>query len=126
MSKIDLQAPMIHSEEVVRQHALQRLAEVFRFPESSLSNEARFGHELKAAPASDFKSNEFDIIDDDIKDVADSLLLKKMLQGVLVIRTVGEYCDHMVKCSSLKPKEVARVLRLPVEGAEQTGAAHDI
>jgi hypothetical protein len=103
---------MTHSEDVIRQHALQRLAAVFRVPESSLSNEARFGHELKAAPASDFQSNEFDVIDDDIKDVADRQDLKEMSQGLLVIRTVGDYCDHMVRCSWRKPKEVARVLRL--------------
>lgn len=116
MFQIRRQVPVLHSEDVVRRYALQRLAEVFRVPESSLSNEARFGHELKAAPASDFKSNEFDVIDDDIKDVADRRLLKEMSQGVLVICTVGEYCDHMVRCSSLKPKEVARVLRLPIQG----------
>ncbi|MBF0147451.1 MAG: hypothetical protein HQL84_12975 [Magnetococcales bacterium] len=113
MFKIKRQVTIVHPKDVVRLFALHKLAEVFRVPGSSLSNEARFGHELKAAPASDFKLNEFDLIDNDIKDVADKRLLKEMSQGRLVIRTVGEYCDHMVRCSSLKPKEVARVLLLP-------------
>lgn len=104
---------VIYPEDVIRLHALRHLAAVFRVPESSLSNDARFGQELKAAPASDFKANEFDIIDDDIKDVADKRLLKEMAQGLLVIQTVGDYCEHMVRCSALKPKEVARILRLP-------------
>lgn len=116
MFQMKRQIPAVHSEDVVRQHALRRLAEVFRVPESALSNEARFGYELTAVPASDFKLNEFDMIDNDIKDVADRQLLKEMSQGTLVIRTVGEYCDHMVRCSSRNPKEVARVLRLPVDG----------
>jgi hypothetical protein len=113
MFQVKRQVHMSHSEDLIRQHALRRLAEVFRVPESSLSSEARFGQELKAAPASDFKSNEFDVIDDDIKDVADRRLLKEMARGLLVINTVGDYCEHMVRCSSLKPKEVARILRLP-------------
>lgn len=102
-----------YPEDVIRQHALRRLAKVFGVPEASLAKEMRFGEELKAAPASDFKANEFDAIDDDIKDVADKQLRKDMEQGRLVIQTVGDYCDHMVRCSLLKPKEVARILRLP-------------
>lgn len=61
---------------------------------------------------SDFNSNEFDLIDDDIKGVADRELLNDMSRGELVIRSVGDYCDHMVRCSARKPKEVARLLRL--------------
>ncbi|MBC7394315.1 MAG: hypothetical protein H7340_13375 [Variovorax sp.] len=111
--KVKRPALMSYPEDLVRQHALQHLAEVFRVPESSLSNETRFGQELKAAPASPFKLNEFDVIDDDIKDVADKPLLKEMAKGLLVIQTVGDYCEHMVRCSAIKPQEVARVLRLP-------------
>ena len=58
-------------EELVREHAMRRLSTVFRIPMISLTSEMRFGQELKAAPVSDFKANEFDIIDDDIKGVAD-------------------------------------------------------
>jgi hypothetical protein len=111
--KVRKSTPEAYSEEVIRQHSLRHLAEVFGVPEASLSNDARFGQELKAAPASDFKANEFDVVDGDIKDVADKRLLKEMTQGVLVIQTVGDYCDHMVRCSTIKPEEVARILRLP-------------
>jgi len=49
-------APVVAcSEDMLRQPALRRLAQVFCVPEVSLSNGARFGCELKAAPASDFK-----------------------------------------------------------------------
>lgn len=101
------------SEEVVRRYSLRHLAEVFGVSEESLSLEARFGQELKANPASDFKANQFDIIDNDIRDVADKRLLKEMAQGKLVIQTVGDYCEHMVRCSNIDPEEVVRVLRLP-------------
>ena len=111
--KLKKSAPTIHSEEAVRRHSLRRLAEVFGVPEASLSPCARFGHELKADPASAFKANQFDIIDGDIKDVVDKRLRKKMAQGTLVIQTVGDYCEHMVRCSSINPEEVAGVLRLP-------------
>jgi hypothetical protein len=101
----------IHTDAVIREHAVRRLAEVFRVPESSLSNDMRFGHELQAAPASDLKANEFDVIDDDIKGVADRQLLKAMAQGRLEICTVGDYCEHMIRCNAIKPKEVTRLLR---------------
>jgi len=111
--KVKKSTPVAYPEEVIRQHSLRHLAEVFGVPEASLFNGARFGQELKAAPASDFKANEFDVIDGDIKDVADRRLLKEMAQGELVIQTVGDYCEHMVRCSIMKPEEVARILRLP-------------
>lgn len=110
--KVKKPVPVVHSEEVVRRHSLQHLAEVFGVPEASLSLDARFGKELKANPASDFKANQFDIIDGDIKDVADKQLLKEMAQGTLTIQTVGDYCEHMVRCNSINPAEVSRVLRL--------------
>jgi hypothetical protein len=106
---------MIQPEDMVRRHARQRLAEVFRVPENSLTDQARFGYELTAAPPADFRLNEFDAIDADIKDVADRQILKEMAKGSLVIRTVGDYCAHMVRCSHVNPKEVARILRLTTE-----------
>ena len=111
--KVKKPATTIPSEEDVRRYSLRRLAEVFGVPEASLSLDARFGHELKADPPSDFKWNQFDIIDGDIRDVADKRILKEMAQGKLVIQTVGDYCEHMVRCSGINPEEVARVLRLP-------------
>lgn len=111
--KVKKPAMVAPSEEVVRRHALRHLAEVFGVSEASLSPDARFGQELKANPASDFKTNQFDIVDNDIRDVADKRLLKEMAQGKLVIQTVGDYCEHMVRCSSINPEEVVRVLRLP-------------
>ena len=111
--KVKKPAMAAPSEDVVRRHALRHLAEVFGVPEASLPLDARLGQELKVNPASDSKGNQFDIVDGDIKDVADKQLLKEMAQGKLVIQTVGDYCEHMVRCSSINPKEVVRVLRLP-------------
>lgn len=110
--KVKKAPPVMPSEEVVRRHSLRHLAEVFGTSEALLYLDARFGQELKANPASDFKANQFDIIAGDIKDVADKKLLKEMLQGKLVIQTVGDYCQHMVRCSRINPEEVVRVLQL--------------
>lgn len=110
MKKPAMVAP---SPQVVRRYALRRLAEVFGVSEESLSPDTRLGLELKASPASDFKTNQFDIVDNDIRGVADKRLLKEMAQGKLVIQTVGDYCEHMVRCSIVNPEEVVRVLRLP-------------
>lgn len=101
-----------HPDAVIREYAIRRVAEVFRVSESSLSDDMRFGHELRAASAADFTANEFDIIDDDIRGVADRRILKDMEQGRLEIRTVGDYCEHMIRCNACKPKEVSRLLRL--------------
>lgn len=114
--KVKKPVQFVYSEDAIRRHSLRHLAEVFDLPEAALSLDARFGQELKANPASDFKANQFDIIDGDIKDVADKQLLKELGQGTLVIQTVGDYCDHMVRCNSINPGEVARVLRLPATG----------
>ena len=81
---------LVLSEAAVRRHSLRRLAEVFGVSEASLVLDARFGGELRANPSSDFKANQFDIVDGDIKDVADKRLLKEMAQGKLVIQTVGD------------------------------------
>jgi len=116
-----------YSEDMIRQHALRRLAQVFRISEASLSNEARFGCELKAAPASDFKRNEFDTIHDDIRDVADREILKQIEQGLFVVYSVGDYCDHMVRCSSREPEIVAEILGLPpaaTDGVHKIHPAH--
>jgi hypothetical protein len=103
---------MSEIETAIRRHSLQRLASVFKVEIDTLQPGTRFGEDLKARPVADFKANEFDIIDGDIKDVADKPLLRAISRGDLEIRTVGDYCDHMVRCYSTKPKDVARLLSL--------------
>ena len=103
---------MPFNDAVVREHALIRLSEIFAIPTSNLFDEDRFGHELKATRRSDFKRNELDVVDDDIKDVADRKIRKELASGVTVITTVKDYCDHMIRCNAVKPDEVAKVLSL--------------
>ena len=98
-------------EEQVRQYARFRVARLFNVNPDSLALDAVFGTDLKASFVSDFKANEFDQIDYDIRDVADRHILKKLGSGALVIRTVGDYCNHMVRCYSTKPQDVMRVLQ---------------
>jgi hypothetical protein len=114
MSKKDDQALVTYPEHVVRQHALRRLADVFQVAQAALSPAHRFGEELQAAPATDFRLNQFDVLDDDVKQVADKQLLQHMARGSLVIRTVDDYCNHMVRCSQMNPARVTEILKLPV------------
>jgi hypothetical protein len=118
MGKKTSERLVAYPEHMVREYALRRLAHIFQVAEASLSREDRFDEELKAAPATAFRLNEFDALDDDIKWVADSMLLQQMACGDLVIHTVGDYCNHMVRCSHLNAARVAEVLKLPVAAGQ--------
>ncbi|HUG76660.1 MAG TPA: hypothetical protein VML57_04155 [Burkholderiales bacterium] len=100
------------SEEQVRRYAQLRIAKLFHVEPEALSLQAVFGDVLKASFVSDFKANEFEQLDRDVKDVADRQTLQELASGALVIRTVDDYCDHMVRCYRTKPEEVMRVLRM--------------
>ncbi len=91
-------------EQSIRAAALARIAQLFSLPASSLKDEMRFGDDLKASFVSDWRRNEFDQVLDDIRDVADAETLKALNAGILVITTIGDYCDHMVRCYEANPK----------------------
>lgn len=92
--------------------ALARVGRIFKIDIDKISLDAKFGKDLKSSFASDFKFNELDKIDQDIRDVADRKILKQLSEGSLVILTVQDYCDHMVRCYASKPAEVIYVLKL--------------
>lgn len=102
---------MENAEEKVRRDARLRVAQIFNMEPEALSLQATFGDVLKASFVSDFKANELEQLDRDIKDVADRQTLQELASGALVIRTVGDYCDHMVLCYRARPQEVMRLLR---------------
>lgn len=99
-------------ENYIRRRALARIAQVFGVAVDTLPLEAEFGKDLKASLVSNFRFNEFDKIDQDIKDVADRATRKRLGNGELVIRTVADYCDHMVACHATNPLDVERLLGL--------------
>jgi hypothetical protein len=103
---------MNEHERNVRECALRRIAKVFNVSIESLTDEAAFGEDLRASFVSRIKSNEFDLILSDIRDCADRHTLEELESGTLVIRTVGDYCDHMVRCLAVKPDDVAVVLQM--------------
>lgn len=72
-----------------------------------------FGEDLKSGGRPDFKHNEYDQMLHDIRDVADRQSLKKIDSGALEIRTVAEYCEHMVWCYHTNEKAVLSTLGLP-------------
>ena len=100
------------SEEEVRQAALRRVASVFNLSIAALTPELRFGNDLKASFVSDFKYNELDTLLHDVHDVADRQTLAAFGSGALVIRTIADYCEHMVRSYRTKPDDVIYLLRL--------------
>lgn len=102
--------PTIFSDAELRQAAKQRVARPLKVSEDDLSLNTVFGEDIKASFVSDFKLNEFDILLEDIREVADKQIEKELNSGAMLIRTVGDYCEHMVRCYRTKPTEVARVL----------------
>lgn len=102
------------AEEIIRERAHARVAQLFGLAPDAMQPGAEFGKELKASFVSDFRHNEFDKLDQDIKDVADQATKKRLASGELVIRTVADYVDHMVACYATNPREVVRLLGLEV------------
>jgi len=101
---------MSNINEIIRRYALMRISKIFNIQVESLTNKSRFGEELKVSFVSDFRYNEFDQVDDDIHSVADRRISKEMSAGMLIIGTVGDYCEHMVRCYKTKPNDVKEVL----------------
>jgi hypothetical protein len=101
---------MSEIDEQIRGKAMLRLCRIFGLPLEALARERRFGEDLRASFVSDFRRNELDRINDDIHDVADRSIAKELASGKLMIRTVGDYGDHMVRCSKTRPKEVQKLL----------------
>lgn len=104
---------MSYIDEQVRQFALFRIAKIFNVSVDSLRMESSFGDDLKASSVSGwFKKNEHDQIEADIYDVADRQAYKEITSGRLMVRTVGEYCDHMVRSYKTKSEDVKHVLKM--------------
>ena len=99
-------------DEELRRSAKLRVASLFKVDPETLAVDVVFGEGLKASFVSDFKANEFDQLDHDIHDVADQHILKELSSGKLIIRTVSDYCEHMVRCYRIKPEEVIRILHI--------------
>lgn len=70
----------------------------------------KFGEDLFASFVSDFRYNELDQVLHDLRDVADREICKELDAGTVLIQTVGDYCEHMVRCYKTKPKDVAMLL----------------
>ena len=94
----------------IRQWALQRIAWIFSIPVESLQSQWIFGVELKSSFRSDFRRNEYDHLSDDIHDVADRANHRLFAEGMLMIRSVGDYCQLMVHQARANPSLVRDVL----------------
>jgi hypothetical protein len=102
-------------EQTLRECAFARIAAIFSVQAEQLRDDTKFGEDLKSTFVSDFRYNELDQVLHDIRDVADRKIIKELNKGLLTICTVGEYCDHMVRCYETMPDEVSRILSIPQE-----------
>lgn len=105
---------MGNMEQTIRERAKLRIANIFNVSVEMLQNNSRFGDELKASFVSDFKHNEYDQIDQDIRDVADKNITKELNSGMLIINTVGDYCNHMARCYENCPNIVSKILEIKI------------
>jgi hypothetical protein len=104
---------MDDTEKLIREKALLRLSGIFGIPVADLNPDRRFGgDDLRVSFVSDFRRNELDRVTDDILDVADRAITKEISSGHLKMKTVGEYCDLMVRCSRTKRKNVLKLLEI--------------
>lgn len=100
-------------DEIVREFALQRIASVFNVSVDSLNRDAVFGDDLKAPRSTGlFKRNEYDELEGDVLDACDREKYKAISSGNLTIRTVGDYCNHMIQCYKTNPKAVVQTLKI--------------
>jgi hypothetical protein len=99
-------------EQMIREHALARIAEIFGIPVTDLREDTKF-EDLKVSFVSNFRFNEYDKVDFDIRDVADRKINKELDRGEGTIYTIEDYCNHMVRCYETKPEDVSRILKLP-------------
>lgn len=101
-------------EDDLRRLALNRVSEVFGKDCSSGPDELHFGVHLRATSVSDFSYNELDTILNDIYDAAPKKILREMKSGKRTIRTVEDYCRHMVECADVDAERVLYVLNSKV------------
>ncbi|MCP5214668.1 MAG: hypothetical protein H6995_06660 [Pseudomonadales bacterium] len=101
---------MDNINESIRQKALLRLSQIFKIPVETLRGEMSFSKDFESRSVSIFKRNEFDVVLDDIRDVANRKTLTKLDSGSLVIETVDDYINHMVDCYRETPSIVTNVL----------------
>lgn len=106
---------MTVSQEVICNGAITRIASIFGMPVDKVVRSMKFADDFKVGFVSDFRRNEFDHLSDDIRDVADRRMTKELDIGALTIVTVGDYCDHMVRCYAVNRKAVMKLLSLQIK-----------
>lgn len=101
----------MYDESKIRNLSVERVSSIFGISVDEINLSDRFGVELKESFVSEFKENELDKINNDIHDVATNEISLDLAAGKIVIRTLKDYCDLMVKCYRDNKEEVSFLLR---------------
>jgi hypothetical protein len=103
---------MANLDDTIRAHALLRVAAIFDVPIESLRPDLKWGEDLVAGAVSNWRYKELDMIERDIRQAADPSIADELSSGRLVITTLGDYCDHMVRCHLARPEAVETILAM--------------
>ena len=98
------------SRQNIIDKSLMRISRIFHIPIAEIHRELRFGVDLKPGFVSDFRDNELDIINYDLHDAATKGIRADLIAGRIVIKTVGDYCEFMLRCSEFNQKRVESIL----------------
>ncbi len=102
---------MTITKEDITYLCYKKIAEIFKLPVEKIKPDDVFGKDILCTPiTSEFKENEFDVMLFDIRYVADPKTIKQLNNGGLVIKTVNDYCKHMVHCHHKRPNRVIDTL----------------
>ena len=101
---------MVSIEEIIRNKALVRLSSIFSVPVKILDGDMLITKIKEPRKISLLKRNEYDIVADDIRDVASTRILKLINNGDLTIITVDDYVNHMISCYKEVPRLVNNLL----------------
>ena len=89
----------------------QRISRFFGIPVEHVHAAQVFGTDLRdRSEKSDFRYGALDHILHDIHDVADKETLAAINAGAFEVRTVDDYCNHMIRCYQTNENAVATTL----------------
>jgi hypothetical protein len=105
------------SDAEIASASRQRIARLFGMHAEDVHPEHVFGKDLRNRAKPDFRYGALDHILHDIRDVADKKTLADIDAGAFEVRTVEDYCNHMIRCYRTNEKEVAMTLESDLPAA---------
>lgn len=100
-------------ENQLRNRILLHLSQVLEIPINEIASDMKFGVDIKSNFQSDFKYNALDILIEDARDVCSGKIAKEWNRGEIIIDTISDYIEHMIRCNRENPRLVDMVIGGP-------------